>query len=240
MLFITTRRDTRMAQTSGFRSEEVAGISCTVAPIVFGAVTIAGFKEMFFRGCASPLLANAITACSVHEILVDGIWRLNQKQGHTVKDVLFSTINTLPNEQHDETPPQTGADPQYQDAGSIRRTVREIDIPGWMADLMADDTNEPTTIDRKTVVSFGFEFSAGRHNLIMTVNTLRVPHGLTGKPIETIAASIISATTEMIANHMETIANGYNDALRECREELLAIPAPDQLPKAVSKFMGTE
>ncbi|MCK2165734.1 hypothetical protein [Thalassospira xiamenensis] len=233
MLFVTTKRDKRMVEVGGFRREEMPGMICLVAPLVLGPITIDGFKEMYFLGCKSPLLANAITASAIHDVLLDGIWRLKEKQDHTTTDVIFSTVDAFPNQDHSPTS-------NSEKFCNLRETLQNIDLPDFMASLLPSEPDNPRKTLQETAISLSFNFNAGRHTLYLKVNNMLVAPELIAKPVEEITAAIVICSVELMAAQIEMIATSYSDAVPQCRDELLAMPAQDKLPKMIRNYIGIE
>lgn len=225
MLNINLAPSTRMD-----RHIEVAGIECIVAPLTSGAITISGFKEMFWRGCQSPILANAITAWAITEVIEDGLSRFKDKPAQTVKQLQIGTSALLV-----DCPGETDTD--SDNAEGLNETLRAMPVPDFLDGLFQDPADaEDMTVDTRDLrweaaISFEFEFLAGRHTLNLVVHNMVIPFALLDQPIDKIASRIVTGAIMHIRDEVTTIAENYADTFTACESELEAMPGLENCPK---------
>jgi hypothetical protein len=222
MLNISVRPSTRMDMHS-----EVAGVECVIAPLTIGAITLSGFREMFWRGCQSPVLANAITAWAIIEVIEDGLARFKDKPVQTVKQLQICTSAALVDVTNE---PDNGTE-------ELQEPVSSIAMPDFL-DGLFDSAQHPDsmTVDTRevqadVVISLEFEFLAGRHTLNLAIENMQVPFDLLDKPMQQIASRIITGTIMHILDEMMTVAETYAEAFKLCENELKAMPGLEKLPK---------
>ncbi|WP_417625002.1 hypothetical protein [Paremcibacter congregatus] len=215
MLQVTTEYTTIRESTGFAKTRDIPAINCKIAPLVFGSVTIMGIRDMGWRDCDNHAIAHALTALAVCEIFNEVASALSATTPRMVE-----TIKTI---QHITSP-----------------TERHIEIT---ADDSDDTDNAPEfekikEIKTQTVISADARLTAGRHELLITMDNTVVGHNVAStRHASIIKAALIEIVTD-IRQLLEEYANSLFRTLTANSTAVAEIAKHQQLPQRCATLPG--